>query len=122
MALTNDQIMAKNFKEFYEAILPYLNGAPTDAEDILYKNTASTLTSTNANDAIDELDTKINNINIPSYSRATTTADGLLRNLSGNSSQVLLGNGTWGTINADSVKIGTSTSSATATTLYFIHK
>ena len=25
MALTNDQITAKNFKEFYEAILPYLN-------------------------------------------------------------------------------------------------
>ena len=27
MSLTNDQITAKNFKEFYEAIRPYLNGS-----------------------------------------------------------------------------------------------
>lgn len=164
MALTNDQIMAQNFKDFYEAILPYLNGAPTVAADILYSNTNSGLVSTNVQDAIDEAVIQFSTMptasatysgkvvqytgnttstytkghfyecveNSGSYSwsevslgassLATTSSPGLLRALSGSTSQYLRGDGTWATVSGGStIKSGTSKSTATQTNLYFIH-
>lgn len=65
MALTNDQITAQNFKDFYNHIMPYLNGQPalnysTDEQIIgtwidgkpLYQKTFETTTPSNNTDTL----------------------------------------------------------------------
>lgn len=132
MALTADQITAKNFKEFYDKIFPYLNGGlarynySTDEQVVgtwidgkpLYQKTVDC--GALPNNATKEVDHNISNlervININGYAMASNISNGyvtlplVMANNVG--SQIML------LANATKIRIGTKTDQTAYTESY----